>query len=203
VVLGVNQDSFTMTLNDFLAGTCEIGDAAYPVPRKTSGGGTVHLVPGSMDAGAIARIVRDGYDVNKLADGVRRLIQELELDIVILDTHPGLGEETLLSIALSDVLIILLRPDQQDFEGTMVTVTIARKLQVPKMLLVINKLSPLHDAAAIREMAQDTYQATVGAVMVHSDEMLTHSSNGPFVESFPDHELSTAYRGLLQEVLAQ
>lgn len=202
VVLGVDQASFGNTLNDYLDGSCEIGEAAYPVPRKSGGDGSVHLVPASMDAGAIARMVRDGYDVNRLADGVRRLIQDLELDLVILDTHPGLGEETLLSIALSDVLIILLRPDQQDFEGTMVTVTVARKLQVPKMLLVINKLSPLHDVAEVRQMATDTYECVVGAAMVHSDEMLTHSSNGPFVESFPDHALTAEYRTLLQQVLA-
>ena len=89
-------------------------------------------MPASMDPAAIARVVRDGYDVTRLADGVRRLIQDRELDLLILDTHPGLGEETLLSIALSDVLVILLRPDQQDYEGTKVTVTVARKLQVPQ-----------------------------------------------------------------------
>ncbi len=201
VVLGVDQADMGLTLNDYLAGSCEIGAAAYLVPGTDAKGGAVHLVPASMDAGAIARIVRDGYDVNRLADGVRRLIQELELDVVILDTHPGLGEETLLSIALSDVLIILLRPDQQDFEGTMVTVTIAKKLQVPKMLLVINKLSPLHDAQALRQRAIETYETEVGAVMVHCDEMLTHSSAGPFVTAYPDHPLTAEYRSLLAGVL--
>ena len=48
-----------------------------------------------------------------------------------MDTHPGLNEETLLSISISDVLILILRPDSQDYQGTAVTVDVSRKLQVP------------------------------------------------------------------------
>jgi MinD-like ATPase involved in chromosome partitioning or flagellar assembly len=44
-----------------------------------------------------------------------------------------LNEEPLLSIAISDALVIILRPDQQEFQGTAVAVDVARKLQVPEM----------------------------------------------------------------------
>ena len=86
--------------------------------------------------------MHEGYDVALLNEGFRQLIQELSLDVLLLDTHPGLGEETLLSIAMSNALAILLRPDQQDFQGTRVTVSVARKLGVPKMVLVVNKHPP-------------------------------------------------------------
>jgi septum site-determining protein MinD len=201
IVLGFDHGDATQTLNDFLAGRC-VADIAYPVDGGGGDAGSVHLVPASMDAAAIARIVRNGYDINRLADGIRQLIQDLDLDLVILDTHPGLGEETLLSIALSDVLVILLRPDQQDFEGTMVTVTVARKLRVPRMVLVLNKLSPAHDAGEVGATAAQTYGCEVGAVMTHSDEMLAHSSRGAFVDSHPDHLLTAEYRRLLHRVAA-
>ena len=54
----------------------------------------------------------------------RDLIAALSLDYLLIDTHPGLNEETLLSIAISDSLVIILRPDQQDFQGTSVTVDV-------------------------------------------------------------------------------
>ncbi len=200
IVLGFDHALATHTLNDFLEGRCEMADIAYPVDRAGDGAGSVHLVPASMEAAAIARIVRNGYDVNRLADGIRRLIQNLDLDLVILDTHPGLGEETLLSIALSDVLVILLRPDQQDFEGTMVTVTVARKLQVPRMVLVLNKLSSAHDREAVTASAVEAYGCPVGAVMGHAEEMLTHSSRGAFVDAYPEHVLTAEYRRLLDHV---
>lgn len=201
VVLGFEQAPATLTLNDYLDGRCEVADAAFEVISPNGRAGSVHVVPASMDAAAIARVARNGYNVNRLADGVRRLIQELALDVVILDTHPGLGEDTLLSIALSDVLVILLRPDQQDFDGTMVTVSVARKLQVPRMLLVINKLSPLHDPDEVARTAEEIYETPVGAVMIHADEMLMHSSRGAFVDAHPDHPLTTAYRNLSERVL--
>jgi len=51
---------------------------------------------------------------------------------LFIDTHPDLNEETLISIGISNVLAVILRPDSQDFQGTVVTVDVARKLEIPK-----------------------------------------------------------------------
>lgn len=56
----------------------------------------------------------------------------LKLDYLFIDTHPDLNEETLISIGISNVLLVILRPDSQDFQGTAVTVDVARKLEYPK-----------------------------------------------------------------------
>ena len=61
--------------------------------------------------------------------------------MLMIDTHPGLNEETLLSIAISDALVIILRPDQQDYQGTSVTVEVARKLDVPRLVLIVKKVA--------------------------------------------------------------
>src|SRR5207253_7854801 len=102
--------------------------------------GRVFLVPSSIKAGEIARVLREGYDVSLLNDGFHNLVEDLKLDVLMIDTHPGLNEETLLSIAISDALAIVLRPDQQDYQGTSVTVEVARKLAVPRMMIVVNKV---------------------------------------------------------------
>ena len=77
--------------------------------------GQVFLVPSSMKTDEITRIVNQGYDPGLLSDGFSRLLEQLELDVLMVDIHPGLNEETLLSIAVSDVLAIIMRPDNQDF----------------------------------------------------------------------------------------
>ncbi len=59
--------------------------------------------------------------------------------MLFIDPHPGLNVETLLSLAISVVLVLILRPEKQDFQGRAVTVEIARKLNVPRLLLVVNK----------------------------------------------------------------
>jgi MinD-like ATPase involved in chromosome partitioning or flagellar assembly len=63
----------------------------------------------------------------------------LSLDVLLIDTHPGLNEETLLSIVISDILVVVMRPDKQDYEGTGITVTVARELKVPNLMLIVNK----------------------------------------------------------------
>lgn len=64
----------------------------------------------------------------------------------MIDTYPGLNEEPLLSIALSDVLQVIMRPDHQDYQGTAVTFEVAGQLEVPRMELIVN-----NDAACVDE----------------------------------------------------
>lgn len=95
----------------------------------------VYLIPSSIKAGEIARILNEGYSVTLLNDGLRNLCKELQLNYLFIDTHPGLNKETLLSVAISDSLVIILRPDRQDFQGTAVTLQVARKLDTPEPCL--------------------------------------------------------------------
>src|SRR3954469_24422881 len=166
VIFGFDQErSMRNSLNNYLWGDCELGAAAPAVTPAGDGfAGRVWLVPSSMRPAEIARVMQEGYDVNRLNEGFRRLIDELSLDVLLLDTHPGINEETLLSIAMSNALVIVLRPDQQDYEGTRVTVAVARKLGVPKMVLVVNKTPDVFDAAEVRQTVERTYECPVAAV---------------------------------------
>jgi MinD-like ATPase involved in chromosome partitioning or flagellar assembly len=141
ILFGLEERQVTRTLNDYLYGQCAVEETAYHIspPEVAAAGGHVYLIPSSLKAGEIAKVLRDGYDVGLLNDGFEQLLSKLELDCLFIDTHPGMNEETLLSIAISDVMVLILRPDQQDFLGTAVTVEVARKLGVPRMLLVVNK----------------------------------------------------------------
>src|SRR5512147_1498809 len=130
ILFGLEEDKMVHSLNDYLWGKCEIKQAAVDVTSGMGANikGKAFLIPSSIKAGEIARVLREGYDVGLLNDGFHDLIDSLNLDVLLIDTHPGLSEETLLSIAISDALVIILRPDQQDFQGTSVTVEVARKL---------------------------------------------------------------------------
>ena len=128
VLFGYSESNMKLCLNDYLWGRCPIRDTAHDVseklPKKASNG-KLYLIPSSIKAGEIARVLREGYDVGLLTDGFQELIDVLDLDYLFIDTHPGLNEETLLSITISDILLLILRPDQQDFQGTAVTVDVA------------------------------------------------------------------------------
>lgn len=196
VLLGLEEDQMKETLNDYLWGRCDIKDAAYDVTANLGGEikGKLYLVPSSIKVSDIARILREHYDVGLLNDGFQRLIEELNLDVLIVDTHPGLNDETLLSIAISDALAIIMRPDSQDFQGTSVTVEVARKLDVPRMVLIVNKTPNVFDPESVRRRVERTYNCEVAAVLPHSDEMMHLASEGVFVMKFPNHPIANKMR---------
>ena len=138
--------------------------------------------------------MHDGYDVGLLNQGIRDLMRELELDELIIDTHPGLNEETLLSIAVCEALAIVMRPDQQDYEGTSVAVSVARKLSVPRMVLVVNNTPAVFDFAEVKERVEKTYECEVAAVLPHSEELMILASQGIFALRYPDHPVTALYR---------
>jgi MinD-like ATPase involved in chromosome partitioning or flagellar assembly len=194
VLFGLSGDDVGASLNDFLWHGRAIGEVAQDVTERQGVplAGRLFLIPSSMQPGEIARVLREGYDAQRLTEGLRDLVAELGLDVLFIDTHPGLNEETLLSIAISDTLLILLRPDQQDYQGTSVTVEIARKLDVPSLMLIVNKVPEVFDAADVRTRVEETYNAPVAAVLPHSNEMMALGSNAIFVLRHPDNPITTA-----------
>ncbi len=159
VLFGIEERTMGRTLNDYLWQQCAIEAVACDVGAglvdaaglAITAPGQLMLLPASIRSRDITRIIREGYDVGTLNEGLYDAVERLGLDYLFIDTHPGLNEETLLSIAISDLLIVLLRPDNQDFQGTAVTVEVARRLAVPQLRLVINKTPPSLDPAALAE----------------------------------------------------
>jgi MinD-like ATPase involved in chromosome partitioning or flagellar assembly len=132
--------------------------------------------------------------VGLLNDGVHKVMRDLELDALIIDTHPGLNEETLLSIAICEALAIVMRPDQQDYEGTSVAVSVARKLSVPRMVLVVNNTPTAFDFGEVKERVETTYECEVAAVLPHSEELMILASQGIFALRYPEHPVTALYR---------
>jgi MinD-like ATPase involved in chromosome partitioning or flagellar assembly len=163
-------------------------------------GGTVYLVPSSIKTGEIAKVLREGYDVSLLNEGFRSLCRTLNLDYLFIDTHPGLNEETLLSIAISDLMVIIMRPDQQDFQGTAVTVEVARKLDVPRLLLVVNKALTSFDFDALKRQVESTYSAQVAGILPLSEDMVRLASGGVFCLREPAHQFSTTVRAIAAQI---
>jgi len=198
VLFNLDESEMKHSLNDYLWGKCEIKETAHDVSGRIGADikGQIFLIPSSIKPGEIVRVLREGYDVGLLNDGFRSLISDLNLDYLIVDTHPGLNEETLLSIAISDALILIMRPDQQDYQGTAVTVDVARKLDVPNLFLVINKIPDVFDLESTRERAEELYQCPVAAILPHSDDMMALASSDIFVLRFPDHKITHELEGL-------
>ena len=81
-LFSLEPEQTNKTLNNYLWGETPIEDAAYDVGEKlgVAGDGKLYLVPSSVKADDIARILKDGYDVKLMNDGFRSLVKSLKLD---------------------------------------------------------------------------------------------------------------------------
>ena len=198
MLFGLEDTSGLRTLNDYLWERCRVEETAVDVTPAAiaQANGQVWLVPSSLHAGEIAKVLRQGYDVGLMNDGLQDLIDHLALDYLLIDTHPGLNEETLLSIAIADVLAVLMRPDRQDFQGTAVTVEVARKLDVRQLVMVLNKVMPSVRARGFVDEVARAYGAPIIGVLPETAEMLELGSSGLFTLERPEHALTKEIRAV-------
>src|SRR5688572_27948337 len=80
VIFALDQEKVTYALNDYLRGRCPIDKAAYDVTLAASNGAAsvdpqtrLLLIPSSIKTGEIAHVLREGYDVGLLNDGIHTL----------------------------------------------------------------------------------------------------------------------------------
>jgi MinD-like ATPase involved in chromosome partitioning or flagellar assembly len=207
VLFGFDNEQVQSSLNDYLWAQVPIEktaialhareDSQRPFLKDTQ----MWLIPASVHPNDIAKVLREGYDVNLLQQGFHRLVDSLNLDYLIIDTHPGLDEETLLAIAMSNTLVLLLRTDRQDVHGTAVTIEIARKLEVPKIRLVVNKVPSRYDFNQIRQNVAATYNVPVAGLLPLSEDVAVNGSANVFGALYPDHPWSKAVRAITAEVI--
>ncbi|MCP9797589.1 MULTISPECIES: MinD/ParA family ATP-binding protein [Cyanophyceae] len=202
VLFGFTAGPQSHTLNDHLQGSIPIEKCSYDVtPASLAGGkGRIILVPAAMEGDRIARLLREGYEVERLNDALFSLGQSQRLDLLIVDTHPGINEETLLSTAISDCLVMVMRPDQQDYLGTAVAIEVAQRLMVPEARLVVNKLPAHFDAEQVRARVAQSYGIPVGAILPLSDDLLTIASGSLALVDVPSHPWSTGVTQLAADL---
>ncbi|NJO42112.1 MAG: response regulator [Cyanobacteria bacterium CRU_2_1] len=210
VLFGLDEETIDRTLNDYLWGNCSMRESAYDVShvllerqQHPKNGSSIYLVPASVKTNNITRILREGYDEETLIEGLCELIRELNLDYLLIDTHPGINEETLHAITVSSVLVLVLRPDYQDYQGTAVTVDLARILTVSEMLLVVNKAMPMSDLEAFRQQVEAAYDVPVAEILPFSEQIAHLASSDIFCLRYPNHPWAQAIDSISQQILSQ
>lgn len=193
LIFGIERERIVYTLSDFVFGKCELAETAYDVGHSCGLGesaGKLYLLPSSMAVDDISRVVAEGYDVHCFNREFKQLIAELRLDFLFLDTHPGLNRETLLTAAISDHLLILLRPDKQDYHGTAVLLEVASRLQVPNIYVVVNKVAERIDPDTMRGQIRAAYGHEVIGILPLDATMAILGSRELFVGHQPQHPLT-------------
>jgi MinD-like ATPase involved in chromosome partitioning or flagellar assembly len=208
VMFGLEDETVEHTLNDYLSGRCALYEAAYDLtyllPQQSAqNSGSLYLIPASAKANDITRILREGFQAERLLDGLSEVSHDLRLDFLLIDTHSGIDEETLQTIAACSLLVVVLRPDYQDYQGTSAIVELARMLSVSEMLLVVNKALPTLDVAAYQQQLEAAYEVSVAEILPFTEEMMHLASSEIFSVRYPDHPLIGAIDTVSRQIIKQ
>jgi len=130
-LLGVEPTRILHSVSECVKGRCQLEEVPIDLSRDFElDEGKLWFLPASTDVQTIASILLEGYDVTGFHQSVLRQAKELELDYLILDTHLGINRETLLTLATSDTVLVLLRPADRTHAGAGVLHRIAKSLGV-------------------------------------------------------------------------
>jgi len=192
LIFGLPEAAMAFTLADSMAGRCRVKQAAYEVTPQgvQSAGGGIFLTPLSIEPGWAPRSLHKELDLERLGDTLRDVTRTLALDYLLTDSGSGINELSLNAMAISDVAVFVLRLDKHDYQGTAVTVDLARRLEVPRLLLVVNMAAASFDRATVRARVTETYDCEVAGVLPYTDQMMARAGQSLFVLDYPAHQLT-------------
>lgn len=197
---GLDAEEIKYTLNDYLWGQCDIGAAVIDLTRRLQVGtevtGQLKLVSASPEQQEITRILRGGFYVDLLGDGLQELAEDLDPDIMLIDASSGIDEPTTAMVSMADLLFVILRPDKRDFFGTGILLDVAQKLEVPEVELLVNQVPPDFEMSQVMAEVSRTYDRPVALGLPYSEAIATVASAGLIVLRRPDHPITKQFNYL-------
>lgn len=188
---GLHESEITYSFNDYLLGHCDIEQATHDVTANVESSlkGQIYLIPGNNGQSAPGHL-NDAQDVNVLNNGCQRLIQSLNLNALLVDTQPGINKEALVAVTISDILVVVLRLNQHDYQGTSVTMDIVKQLDIPRITLIVNEAPSTFDTNDVKRKIEEIYECDVIAILPHVDEVTAMANRDLFARHHPRHDLT-------------
>ncbi|MFQ6076754.1 MAG: MinD/ParA family protein [Candidatus Bathyarchaeia archaeon] len=194
-IFNIDGEKRLSTLNEVLVtgqpmGVCLMDLTDHLMIR----GGELYFIPASVQIDDILDIFRGGYEVDPLAHGLNEVMGDRDLDIILIDSHPGLDEETLIAMAICDSITVLSRLDRQDYTGTAVTLQVLERLRYDRLRrpisLIVNQVPEGYDLMEIKEEFERTFNKPVIGTFPFYDEVFAAVSSGVFCLKRPSHPFS-------------
>ncbi len=191
VMFGVAESDVKWTMTNVLLGEAKILDAVIPLTERLGlKNGRLHFIPASYKVEEMLKLLRHGLEVSLLTSGLQELTDKLDLDYVLVDTHPGIEDDTVLVMGACNGLLIISRLDQQDILGTAILARLAASLGKTTFLL-FNMIPPNLSEDSLHEISDKlsrSFGFNILASLPFYDEILQSLSNGVFIRSLPRHE---------------
>jgi len=149
ILFNLQDKDIGFTLDNFLWGESALEQTIYDVSKVAKvDKGRIYLIPSNDNMARIMRVLREGIDVSLLISAFSKFDELRDLDFIFLDSSSGLTEEILLTMAVADILVVVMRLDEQDYQGVSMTLDLAKRLDLPRSMVIVNDI---HEGYALKE----------------------------------------------------
>ncbi|MDM8527776.1 MinD/ParA family protein [Anaerolineales bacterium HSG24] len=190
-IFKLNETQIQYWFNDYLNKKCTVQQISYPIITNPKNGEQIYVIPAKSGSN-ISNTLNQLYQSNRLGESIEDILATFELDIILIDLYSGLQEETIFTINISDNLLVVLRPDLRDYQGSSVIVEVARRLDVgPQLMLVLNEIPPQFELADVKTELMSKYDCKTVFALPHIEQFATLQAKDIFVKQYPNHHLTT------------
>lgn len=177
-----------LTINNVLRNEVKHDDA---IEKHGSG---MNVIPASI------RLQDSFVDLSNLPNIIKSASSDS--DIVLLDTAPSIGEETLWSLKSCDEALIVTNPDLPSVVEALKMIKLAQEYEVGVIGLVVNKMKNKH-ALSIDEISKICNVPIIATIPL--DNKVDHSIkiNVPIVHFKPHAKASLAFKKLASDIIGE
>ena len=207
VLFGLKKGEVKATLTDIFLGDATPSDVIIDLtPRFPKLKGGLFFCPASNKVEDMLRLLKAGLEVSLFQDTLQKVGEQCNLDYIIVDTHPGVENDTVLAMGCCDALVLVSRVDQQDLFGTAVMVLLAETFEKPTFL-TLNMVPPgvrIKDAMKVGKELATLFKSHFLQAFEFQMDVINNLSRSVFVIDNPDsgfaHKVTEAVETLTSEI---
>lgn len=189
VLFGLKKGEVKATLTDIFLGDASPSDVIIDLtPRFPKLKGGLYFCPASNKVEDMLRLLKAGLEVTLFQDTLQKVGEQCNLDYIIVDTHPGVENDTVLAMGCCDALVLVSRVDQQDLFGTAVMVLLAETFEKPTFL-TLNMVPPgvkIKDAVKVGRELAALFRSQFLQAFEFQMDVINNLSRSVFVVDNPD-----------------
>jgi len=193
-------------LNNFLDGVCGIEDTMIDLTDRYSTSGRFYIALADPSTKAIRHMMLKDREwemksLHKLLAAKTTLHEKLKIDYVIFDTSPGIHYSSVNALVSSDLVIIVMKMDEYDIQGTQELIRGIYDVLGRKTCLLVNQMVGEEDYGEVvtgrfRKMFQ-LHQ--LGTIQFYKEALLTGGREIYAVER-PGHPFTESLQKISEEI---
>jgi len=204
VIFGISDGEIRATINDVLQSSTPVSDAVLDLtPRLGIESGCLLFCPAGHRLEEILKMVDTGFNLSRFKSVLNTLATEYQLDYLLIDSHPGIEKDTIVSMAVCDVVVLLSRVDHQDMFGSGVMNEVASQLRKPVVLILNMIPSSVGDKESkkIGEKIAGLFNLQVLTALPFNSDVFENLSRGVFVLEHQKDPLTKRFTELAENMI--